>query len=355
VTHVDAFSAAGDVDAEIAANALGKLLALIDAPSTTSVGAADEPFVPPGEQPTQGSETNAETVQPFEGSAPITGKFGEGRGDHTHAGLDFGVPSNTAILSMAGGTVSQVVGGGGGGGYGNFVIVDHGNGLTTRYAHLNAARVQVGQQVTAGTMIGMSGSTGKSSGPHLHFEVMQGGKPVDPTPYLAGGAAILGKGSPTLDLGDGTAAEPFTIEEIGGITLQNIMNMIEGDPLESTEKPAAGEAGMESGETGEGGDADAWIRRAMQIVGVGEDWYAPLRKRMMQESGGQNIPQGITDINTQKGTPAFGPMQMIEPTFRSHMMPGYENWKDPLHNTVAAIRYIMARYGHPSKLPKGGY
>jgi SLT domain-containing protein len=75
---------------------------------------------------------------------------------------------------------------------------------------------------------------------------------------------------------------------------------------------------------------------------------------MMQESGGRNIPQQIVDINTRKGTPAFGPMQMIEPTFRAHAMPGYTDWRNPLHNTIAAIRYIQSRYGSPYNLPRGG-
>jgi hypothetical protein len=51
----------------------------------------------------------------------------------------------------------------------------------------------------------------------------------------------------------------------------------------------------------------------------------------------------------------FSPMQMIEPTFSAHALPGYEDWKNPLHNTIAAIRYIADRYGSPYNLPKGGY
>ncbi len=95
----------------------------------------------------------------------------------------------------------------------------------------------------------------------------------------------------------------------------------------------------------QGGDIDSWIRQAMQITGKDESWFEPLKKKALQESGGRNIPQGITDINTQKGTPAFGPMQVIEPTFNSNKLPGYDNWKDPVHNIIAAIRYIDARYG----------
>jgi hypothetical protein len=102
-------------------------------------------------------------------------------------------------------------------------------------------------------------------------------------------------------------------------------------------------------------DAESWIRTAMQATGVDEDWYPGLRARMMQESGGRNIAQKVVDVNTRKGTPAFGPMQVIEPTFKAHAMEGHTDWRNPVDNTIAAIRYIQGRYGHPSKLPKGGY
>jgi hypothetical protein len=102
-------------------------------------------------------------------------------------------------------------------------------------------------------------------------------------------------------------------------------------------------------------DAESWIRTAMQVAGVGEDWYPGLRARMLQESGGRNIAQKVVDVNTRKGTPAFGPMQVIEPTFNAHAVEGYKDWRNPVDNTIAAIRYIQGRYGHPSKLPKGGY
>ncbi len=69
-------------------------------------------------------------------------------------------------------------------GYGVHVIVDHGNGLTSLYAHLTASQVSVGQTITKGEVLGMSGSTGRSTGPHLHFEVERNGVPVDPMTLL---------------------------------------------------------------------------------------------------------------------------------------------------------------------------
>jgi murein DD-endopeptidase MepM/ murein hydrolase activator NlpD len=70
------------------------------------------------------------------------------------------------------------------GGYGNLVVVDHGNGLSTAYAHNTSYAVGVGQQVAQGQVLAYSGSTGHSSGPHVHFEVRVNGAPVDPLGYL---------------------------------------------------------------------------------------------------------------------------------------------------------------------------
>jgi murein DD-endopeptidase MepM/ murein hydrolase activator NlpD len=70
------------------------------------------------------------------------------------------------------------------GGYGNAVVIDHGEGMATLYGHQSRLAVQPGQHVAAGDVIGYVGSTGYSSGPHLHFEVRTGGYPIDPAPYL---------------------------------------------------------------------------------------------------------------------------------------------------------------------------
>ena len=73
-------------------------------------------------------------------------------------------------------------------GYGNYVVLQHTGGLTTLYGHLNRPLVKVGDQVSQGQPIGLEGSTGNSTGPHLHFELRIDNKPVDPTPYLPPGA-----------------------------------------------------------------------------------------------------------------------------------------------------------------------
>jgi murein DD-endopeptidase MepM/ murein hydrolase activator NlpD len=98
-----------------------------------------------------------------------------------HPGIDIGVGFGTPIHAAASGIVILA---GPDGGYGNFVVIDHGNNLATAYAHQESIAVTVGQHVNQGDVIGYVGSTGFSTGPHLHFEVRINGNPVDPLGYL---------------------------------------------------------------------------------------------------------------------------------------------------------------------------
>jgi len=120
--------------------------------------------------------------------AELTSSFGN-RTDpfaHTHAfhaGLDFAARVGTPIAAAAGGIVSFA---GAKRDFGWVVEIDHGNGLATRYAHASELLVRTGQVVLPGDRIAMVGSTGRSTGPHLHFEVLRAGDHVDPKRYLAG-------------------------------------------------------------------------------------------------------------------------------------------------------------------------
>jgi murein DD-endopeptidase MepM/ murein hydrolase activator NlpD len=98
-----------------------------------------------------------------------------------HAGLDLRGAMGTPVGAAAGGVVTRAEMAGT---YGNLVVIKHPDGLETRYAHLSAIGVQKGDTVTAGQEVGKVGSTGHSTGPHLHFEVRQDGKPIDPKPLL---------------------------------------------------------------------------------------------------------------------------------------------------------------------------
>jgi murein DD-endopeptidase MepM/ murein hydrolase activator NlpD len=106
-----------------------------------------------------------------------------GRGFEYHEGQDIDAAYGTPVQVAAGGKVTIA---GWLRGYGNVVYVDHGNGLSTRYGHLSEIDVTVGQTVTQGQKIGLVGSTGRSTGPHLHYEVRINNQPVDPKPYLPG-------------------------------------------------------------------------------------------------------------------------------------------------------------------------
>jgi murein DD-endopeptidase MepM/ murein hydrolase activator NlpD len=86
--------------------------------------------------------------------------------------------------------VGRVVVAGPSGGYGNLVEIDHGAGLVTRYGHLSQIAVEEGQWVEAGAFLGQIGSTGRSTGPHLHYEVRVDGAPVDPVRYLRAGRLL---------------------------------------------------------------------------------------------------------------------------------------------------------------------
>ena len=98
-----------------------------------------------------------------------------------HKGLDWATPTGTPIVASCGGTVAKA---GWGSGYGYVVYINHEDGRQTRYAHLSKVQVKVGQKVKQGQQIALSGNTGITSGPHLHFEILIGGKQVNPEKYL---------------------------------------------------------------------------------------------------------------------------------------------------------------------------
>lgn len=115
-------------------------------------------------------------------SWPASGRITQGYGGAGgHTGIDIGAASGSAVRAAAGGRVTFA---GYQGGYGKFIIINHGNGLVTRYAHCSSLLVSAGQSVSAGQVIGRVGSTGHSTGPHLHFEVLSGGSFRNPFSYL---------------------------------------------------------------------------------------------------------------------------------------------------------------------------
>ena len=135
-----------------------------------------------GDGPAMGDGT---FIWPVQG--PITSGFGYRTDPITgatayHSGLDIGASCGTPIKAAGTGVILSA--GFNSGGYGNMTLINHGNGLSTLYGHQSSIIVSEGQSVTQGQVIGYVGSTGKSTGCHLHFEVRSGGNPVDPRAYL---------------------------------------------------------------------------------------------------------------------------------------------------------------------------
>ena len=121
-------------------------------------------------------------------NAPISQRFGEHPAWYApyglagHEGLDLAVPTGTPVFAADSGTV--VYAGWNPVGYGNLVVLDHGNGWRTYYAHLQSVHVRCGEWLSRGSTIGEIGSTGNSSGPHLHFEMLRFGIAVNPAGYI---------------------------------------------------------------------------------------------------------------------------------------------------------------------------
>jgi murein DD-endopeptidase MepM/ murein hydrolase activator NlpD len=142
----------------------------------SSIGPATAP--PPGDPSVQGY------------SWPLVGRLSSGFGSRVHpifgtrrmhTGLDIGGTAGEPIYAAKAGTVIFA---GWRGGYGNAVVIDHGGGFSTLYAHQSQTGVSVGQEVALGDVVGYVGSTGWSTGPHLHYELRLNGSPIDPLPYL---------------------------------------------------------------------------------------------------------------------------------------------------------------------------
>ena len=127
----------------------------------------------PSDKPVKAAEFTSSfgvRADPFRGSAAM------------HPGIDLAGPRGTPIYATADGNVLRA--GWNSGGYGNLVEVDHGRGITTRFGHLSAILVRPGEHVTRGQLIGRMGSTGRSTGNHLHYEVRIDGRAVNPIPFM---------------------------------------------------------------------------------------------------------------------------------------------------------------------------
>ena len=141
---------------------------------------------------TVSAKTAASWVDPVK-KYTLSASFAQAGGlwQSTHSGQDFAVASGTNVVAAHGGTVVKAGGNGAGDGaaYGNAIVIKHGNGTYSQYAHLSRIDVKVGQVVSTGQHIALSGNTGNSTGPHLHFEIRTTanyGSAIDPVAFLRG-------------------------------------------------------------------------------------------------------------------------------------------------------------------------
>jgi murein DD-endopeptidase MepM/ murein hydrolase activator NlpD len=152
-----------------------------DATRGQDAGAAS-PDSGPSDAAAPGAQGAPALLRDVASSAPVSSGFGWRADPFTgaprfHAGVDLAVAYGRDVRAAAAGTV---VFSGVQGGYGNTVVIDHGDGRQTRYAHLSEQLVRAGDAVTGGQVVGKAGDSGRATGPHLHFEVLVGGQPVDP-------------------------------------------------------------------------------------------------------------------------------------------------------------------------------
>jgi len=123
--------------------------------------------------------SNMSFIHPLYRGARITQYFSSSGG---HYGIDWGVPTGSSVKAAASGVVTKA---GWGTGYGKLVVIDHGNGVSTYYAHNSKFLVSVGDRVSQGQVIAYSGNTGRSTGPHLHFEIRISNRPQNPLTYVS--------------------------------------------------------------------------------------------------------------------------------------------------------------------------
>ncbi len=135
--------------------------------------------------PTKKTLSRGGSLPTFEGALPVIGRISSTFGPRwgkEHGGIDIAAPTGTDVYAFMGGKVT--FSGWNDGGYGNLVIMDHGNGLQSYYAHNSKLLVKKGENISKGTQIADVGSTGRSTGPHSHFEVRKNGTPVNPYNYI---------------------------------------------------------------------------------------------------------------------------------------------------------------------------
>lgn len=225
---------------------------------------------------------------------PVNAKYGtrfgvKGRmwSSGRHTGLDFPAPTGKKVVAVDNGSITSARSGGP---YGNHISISHGRGLSSLYAHLSSI-VERSGAVKQGQQIGKVGATGNVTGPHLHLEARQKGRPVDPMPYLTGGGG--GAGGKGVARWRGVASA--VLRELGVYSKYNLNAVL---------------------------------------------------RTIKKESGGNPRAINLWDSNAKRGTPSKGLIQTIDPTFNAYA--GKYRGRgpyDPYANIYAGVRYARSRYG----------
>ena len=273
------------------------------------------------------SKVDTKDMNPQQIAYPLIGTMGTisspfgrrsspgGIGSTNHAGMDIAAGTGTPIASALAGTVTTA---GWYGGYGNAVVVDSGNGLSIVYGHMSQVLSSVGQVVQKGQQIGLVGSTGNSTGPHLHFEMRNNGDPFDPAPYL-GGAAVSGVGNTLAAL-----LQMAYNKKHGIITGSNVMY-----------NPSDGAAQWSS-----------VVLQALAMLGQPASLLNYVLYAIERESSGNPNAINLSDSNAVAGHPSQGLLQTIPSTFAAYRNPNLANsLTDPLANIYAGLNYMIQRYG----------
>ncbi|ALE05507.1 hypothetical protein AL755_08485 [Arthrobacter sp. ERGS1:01] len=284
----------------------------------------------------------------------------------SHDGIDIGVPVGTPVYATGPGVVDFAgVSPNLGNVWGGNEIRVMGDGLERWFSHLSQIMVRVGQKVSPGQQIGLSGNSGITSGPHLHFGVYQGGYPnsMNPLSYLAGASAPSGGGggfNPVAAL-VGMAKAKLTAAFPGGGSVVNMAigageKLIGGvgewvkDKLGSVVSGAVNGVKAVAGDVGMRARWMPMINAALIQTGHGDLGLignsASMYRRMMQESGGDPNAVNNWDSNAAAGQPSKGLMQLIPSTFEAYRDRGLSaDIFNPMANMVASIRYTQDRYG----------
>lgn len=286
-------------------------------------------------------------------SGPLTSRFGAGRGRYPHAGVDWAVPVGTPVKAALAGTA---LGRQPAGRTGRHVFLSHPGGRNTYYGHLSRPMVSAGDSVAKGQTIGLSGNTGRSTGPHLHFETWTGGKPVNPLQYMGGLPESSGGGddgggwfdilAPFRAIGDKIKSSitdkfpgsGFMVDAAGGIAKQGFDNLLN---WAKSKIPGLGDPDDGAGGGGAGmGAGSQLVRGQVQGVAEGFGWGSGAEWNALSQ-----IIQRESSWNLNAANPSSSARGLFQKMTSIH---------GPVADTAAGqaewgLPYIKRTYGTPSR------